>query len=244
MNVGRAAKVGLAAGLVAGLVLGLFNLLVIGPLIAEAESYEVGAEEPAVPPALTRAMTIVGALILGVFVGIAFALVFPFLSGLLPGRNVLGKALVLAPLAFVVFPLLPNLVVPAAPPGVEQVAVEFRQLWFVGGLLAALGGLVSGYALYRLLAPQATSRGGRMALLFGSVVLVGFVWALPFLLQLALRPDFSLDPGNTPVALIEAFRLYSLLGWALFWAVLTAATGLLWPRLAAGFASRPAGAGV
>lgn len=246
MDLKGAAKVGILAGFVAGLVLGLFIHLAMGPLIAEAEAIEEAAaleageelDVPVVPPEVTQAVRVVGSIVLGLLIGVLFALAFPFVRDALPGKGLLSKAWFYGALAFVVFTLLPLLAVPGAPPGVERTPeVEERSAWFAATILAGVGGLFGGYGLYRLYAPRTRSPVGRGGLLTASVAVVALVWALPFL----FKPEIGIVSA-VPEPLLQTFALLTFVGWALFWALLSTLTALLWPRFEARSARTLAGA--
>ncbi len=232
MTILRALKVGLAAGLVAGVVLGAYILLVMGPLIDEAEAFE-GEENP-VSLELRRATAFGGAVLIGVLIGIPLALVFPLAESLLPWRSVVWKALVLGLLAYLIFSLLPILNVPTNPPGVEtNLSVEEREFWYVGTMISALGGVLAGFGLYYILTPRTKSATARKFLLGGSLLVVATLWTLPFL----LRPRIERISGVIPSGLIETFYYLTVLEWAVFWVVLSTALALLWPRFRAAPAS-------
>ncbi len=215
----------LAAGLLAGLVLGLFILLVLGPLIDQAEAME-GEENP-VPVAERRAAAFGAALVIGIVVGIPFALVFPLISAILPWRSLLSKAWVHGLLALAVFSVLPLLAVPGTPPGVEiSLDVAEAELWYVGTILFALGGVLAAFGLYYLLSRKARSPWGTRGSVGLSLSVGALLWILPFL----LRPEIEIVPGNVSPELIRTFYYLTLLEWTVFWLVLSTALGRLWPR--------------
>ncbi|MFQ5838909.1 MAG: CbtA family protein [Thermoplasmata archaeon] len=228
MSIRGTLKVGLAAGLLAGLVLGLYIMLVMGPIIDEAKAIE-GGEEP-VPASVTKAVAFTGGIVTGVLICIPFALVFPAVDSILPWRSVIRKAWAYGALAFIIFSLLPLLAVPGAPPGVERnLSVEERQFWYIGTMLSAFGGVLAGFGLYYFLTPKARSLWAKRVLLAVSLLIVSFLWLLPFL----LKPEITAIPGDVPPELIQTFSYLTILEWVLFWSVLSTALGLLWSRLEA-----------
>lgn len=227
MGVARVLKAGLAAGVVAGVVLALYVVLVMQPLIAEAESYETNGDPPVVSDLLTDVTAVLGAVVVGVMVAIPFALVFPFIRHEAPWRGHYTKAWAYGGLAFVIFNLLPLLAVPTAPPGVERLPeVETRIFWFVGTMVAGVGGVVAALAVYRLGISRATTEAGRGTVLVLSLLVVQAVWALPFL----LGPETVIRRGPVPASLITAFAFLTFLEWILFWAVLSTGLAFFWRR--------------
>lgn len=227
MGIGSILKVGLAAGVLAGLFLGLFFLLVMGPLIDEAESYEEEANPVGVLP--RRAVGFAAFLVVGVLIGLGFTLVFPLVRLTFPGQSTLWKAVAFGALAFAVFSFLPLLAVPVTPPGVEMVPeVGEREFWYVATLASGLGGVAAAFGVYYLVAPTLRTEAARRGLVGGGVALVAFLWGLPFL----LKPEIRALPGPVPASLVSAFYALSLGEWLVFWLLLGAAVGWLWPRFA------------
>ncbi len=225
MNLGATLKVGLVAGLVAGLVLGTFLVLVMGPLIDQAETLE-GEENP-VPVLQRRAAAFGGALFIGILAGLGFALAFPAVNLSFPQFSVMAKAMAFGLLAFVVFSLLPLLAVPATPPAVEMSpGVEERGFWFVATTISAFGGVLAAFGLYYLVSPWTKNQRSRAALALGGLAIVAFLWVLPFL----LKPEVTALPGAAPQSLIDSFYTLTIVSWIVFWAFLSLGLGLIWPR--------------
>lgn len=225
MAIGSILKVGLAAGAIAAVVLGLFFVLVMGPLIDEAESYE--EESNPVGVVERRLVGFAAFFGVGLLIAIGYALVFPLVTLVFPGPSLLPKALAYGGLAFLIFTFLPLLAVPVTPPAVEMVpSVEEREFWYAATLASSLGGVVAAFGLYFLVSPLLKTGSARRALIGAGVAVVAFLWALPFLLMPEIRPL----PGPVPDSLVASFYLLTFVEWLLFWLVLSVAVGFLWPR--------------
>ncbi len=74
------------------------------------------------------------------------------------------------------------------------------------------------------------TEASRRALVGAGIAVVALLWGLPFLLM----PEIRALPGPVPASLVTSFYLLTFVEWLVFWLLLSAAVGLLWPRLAAG----------
>jgi predicted cobalt transporter CbtA len=231
-GIGTILGLALIAGLTAGLVAAAFHTIATEPLIERAIALEeqmhhtVGAAEP--EPVVSREMQRVGLWLGLVIYGVVWALLFAPLYHLaqrwLPGRGPLARGLTLALLGFLAVGLLPALKYPANPPGVgDPDTINLRQTLYV--TLLGLSVLSTAVAV-------AVGRWrGDTRLTFAVLAVLGV------LLYVLLPPN----PDATPnTSLILPFRALSLVGVALFWAVLGGVfTFLLRRKLAPSAAAAP-----
>lgn len=215
-------KAALLAGLLAGLALGLFHTMVTEPVIdqavalEEARAHQGGQEEPPVVSRSTQKTgLVVGSVLYGLFIGLIYGAVYYLAQHRLPGRGVIGRAVVLAAAACWLAALLPFLKYPANPPGVGQAeTIAYRQTLYVVFLALSIGsGVLAAFAAGQL--PRRV-----VVLGYGAVVLA-------LLLVMPGNPD----PVEMPEALVSAFRLRSLAGLTLFWLLLGVSFGWLAGRL-------------
>lgn len=216
-SLGTVLKAVVVAGLLAGTALGLFHTLVTEPIIDQAIALEEARtahhedEAPVVSRSTQKAGLVVGSVLYGLFVGLIYGSVYYLAQNTLPGRGVVGRAVLLALAAYWVVALLPFLKYPANPPGVGQAeTITYRQTLYVAFLMLSIG---SG-----LLAALAARRLPRWA--------VGTGYALAVLALFLLLPA-NPDPVEMPEALVTAFRARSLLGLTLFWLTLGLSFGWL-----------------
>ena len=210
----------LIAGAIAGLVSAAVQSVTTWPLIRAAETFETPAHrhgpgeagahehEDAPSDAARIALTVLTT----VLAGIGFALL---LCGAiaLSGREVDATAGLLWGLAgFASFTLAPALGLPPALPGAAEADVAARQLWWLFAACATAGGLW-------LIAFKRGAIG-----IAAAVVLL----ALPHLIG-APQPE---GEGTAPAGLAARFVAASIVSGAVFWAVLGAAAGEAYARLA------------
>ncbi len=206
--------VSLIGGLIAGVFLTGVQQLAIGPIILEAETYEVAgaaaAEGEAWAPeegaerliysAITNTVTAVG---LGLLLSAAFVL---------RGRRVGWRGGLLWGLAgFAAFNLAPALGLPPEIPGAEAAPLIERQVWWVATVALTAGGLV-----LIIFSPRVPLKA------LGLVLIVG-----PHIVG-APQPD--VHGGLAPVELANAFIYASLITNAVFWLVLGVLAGVLFNR--------------
>lgn len=222
-----ALKAALLAGLAAGLMMGLFHLWLTEPVIDRAIALEDAAAmaagqdtryAPLVSRQVQKAMLVVGSALYGVLVGIVFAAVLVALGRRLPGRWPHLKAAALAAALGWSVAILPFLKYPANPPGVgDPETALYRQAIQLGFMALSVLAVVAAGAAYRPLG----RRLGLAAGLYGILVVLLFVFMPP-----------NPDPITAPPDLIREFRILSLSGLALFWAILGGASALLLRRFA------------
>lgn len=217
-------RAALIAGVVAGLVTAVFHSIVTEPVIEAAIALEEqqhtapphnAHEEPVVSRGVQRAGLFLGFALYGLtwalLVGAAAALA----GRLLPGVGAPQQGMLLAALAWWSVTLLPFLKYPANPPGVgDPETITFRQSILLAFMALSVAGTALALALDRILRER---RGGRLAA-------AGALVAFGALLYIAM-PE-NPDAMTMPPALVTAFRVRSLAGLTLFWAVFGGMFGL------------------
>ena len=207
----------LAAGLAAGLAFFAVQAWRLLPLIQTAETYEAAASphqhgapaEPAWEPA-EGFERLAFTLIADVVTGVGFALLLVGAFSLRGKPMDLRRGLVWGIAGYIAFALAPGLILPPELPGSISPDLASRQAWWWATALATAGGL----ALIAFARPA-------WAKLAGLGVLV-----LPHL----AAPSHPVA-GTAPRELLVEFTIASLAATAVFWTVLGAASGWLYPRL-------------
>jgi cobalt transporter subunit CbtA len=214
-TVRRLLLAGIGAGLLAGLVVSIAQFGTTTPLILAAETYETpGAghapdrQSTSVPEAdpARIAGTILANLVTGAGFGLLLVAAFA-VRGEAPGAM---RGLAWGAAGFVAVALAPALGLPPELPGSRAAALEARQLWWLGTVLATAG------ALWLL------AFGGRYRLL-GLLVL-----PIPHLFG---APRSELVGGSPPPELAAHFAAASLVVGAIFWTTLGASAGWLSARV-------------
>jgi predicted cobalt transporter CbtA len=218
---GAILKAALIAGIIAGLTVAVFHLVVTEPVIdraIELEEQHASAhgeahEEPIVSRRTQKGGLVLGYLLYGLTWALPFAVVYQLVQRRLPADSRTRQALILAFLAYWSICLLPFLKYPANPPGVgDPETIGTRQTLFVGFLALSLASVVVSVWIGRVLA-RAQGWEGRAWLPTAACLAV-----LSVTLYLVM-PDTT-DEVAMPADLVRNFRLLSLLGLTLFWAVL------------------------
>ena len=210
----------LLGGLIAGGAVGVFHFLLTEPLIdkaiaiEEAALTEVSPELAAATPVVSRDTQriglIAGFVIYGLAIGLLFyAALFVLRNRLLPAMSIARQGVLLAAVAYWGIALVPFLKYPANPPGVgEPESIAFRQLTTLSlTVLLLIGSAVMLYIARR--------RGGApwLGLAVVHVVYAGLLWVV-----FPVNPD----PVHVPEELLIQFRIHSLTGMTLTWALLGA----------------------
>ena len=214
----------LVAGVLAGLAAAAFHFVATEAVIDQAISLEnlrrqaEGTyQEPVVSRDVQRVGLFVGFVIYGLTWSLMFGAVFHAAQRWLPGGSALRRGLFLAAAALWSVALFPFLKYPANPPGVgDPETITSRQTLFL--VVVALSGL--GTALAIILARR---RGWPVALALLATVDVAIY---------VLVPGNS-DPLSLPADVVWTFRALSVVGLALFWAVLGLSFGLFLQRQSA-----------
>lgn len=223
-------KRALIAGLVAGAVVAFYVLVVAEPTVEEAIALEEAAEaatagHDAEEALFTRGQQVGGGMLAGIvfagMVAFVFGTVYTSVRHRLAARSEFHRVLLLAAVGFATTALFPFLKYPANPPAVGDPAtvsertLQYAALVVFAIVVAVLVAKLSGWLRHRV--DDAT----RLVVLGASVFLV-FGGAL---MLFPPSPD-SIDP-SVPADLIWRFRVQSLGGLALLWAVLGLGLGWL-----------------
>lgn len=213
------------AGLVAGLLTAVFHLVVSEPFVDRAITLEARAQEKELQATggaeerhedvfsrrTQKGGLVVGLLAYGVAVAATFAGVYTLMASRLPGRGPREQVAGLVGVALIAVVLVPFVKYPANPPGVgEPGTLARRQLLYISCVLFSLAGA---WLALRLV-PRLRSRVSNTAAAGGGVLFF-LVWSA---LILVLLPNRS-DPISMPTRLLWQFRIASLAGQVLFWAV-------------------------
>lgn len=236
LPLGTILKAALIAGVAAGMTTAVFHLAFTEPLIDRAIALEeaahassAGHEEPLVSRDAQRKGLVVGFVLLGIAWAVAFSVAFRAVQRFLPASSRFKQGIALASLAYWAVALLPSLKYPANPPGIgDPDTIGYRQTLYAGFLVLSIGAVIIGPWLAQKLARSPSGVEGV------SWMSWGFVVALSLIIFLAM-PSIS-EEGNLPMDLLGSFRLASLLGLTLFWAVL----GGLFGKLIGGVRPNPA----
>lgn len=221
---------GLIAGAAGGVAYGAFLAAVVRPLIAHAESFEVGGSAgAAVSPAVSvtasvGAGVLWGLLLGGLVLGVGGYLLEPALPVAADTRGYL-----LAAAGFVTVSGGPWLAFPPQPPGVETpLSTPTRQAWYL--VVVAATAVALGLALFAARRLRGRPRRVRLAAAILPFGLVGLaVWAAPA----------AEATGPAPEPLVEAFRATVVAGQVGLWLVVASANAWLVRR--SGSPGPPAG---
>ena len=221
--VGKGALAGLAGGVAAA----LFQWIVTEDQIRAALAIEAAARADHGNELVSRSTQVIGGMvaagIYGTLIGVVFAMVCAGLWRGLSGRSAFARSIRLATVAYVAWVLVPALKYPANPPGVgEADTVGQRTAAFVAIMIVSLGLAYLAWELWQRLTQRGLDGAARFAAVAGSylaAITVTFV----------LLPE-SPDPVDVPADLIWHFRLDSLAGSALMWAMIGIVFGWLGDR--------------
>jgi hypothetical protein len=210
---------GVKAGLVAGLVFGLFVALVANPLVALADggahaegdhhaSDEQGhAHESVLSTTITDILSVGAGGLWGVLLGgVVFGAGFYLLEPALPGSGA-ASSLVLGGLGFLTVSGAPWLVLPPAPPGVEQsLAADTRLALYAGAIGVGAAVSLASVSLYA----QLSERYSRFVTAAGALFPFSLLALLPVLTPAA-------PTGGSLAAVVTGVVVF---GQALLWATL------------------------
>lgn len=216
----------LAAGAVAGLALGLFHLLVSEPTVGRAIAFEAarqaspGAAEPElVSRTVQQVGLVVGAALYGLALGLLFGVVYALVHGMLDVRDPWRRSLRLGALGYTSLALVPFLKYPANPPGVgDPATISHRSSLFLAVLALSIAATAVCWLAYRRLSRRLPSPGAQVTAASLYALLLGVIFVA--------MPE-NPDPIAAPAKLVWEFRLLSLAGLTLFWAVLAVGFGTL-----------------
>ena len=229
----RILKLGALAGLIGGVALALFLRIIGEQSIDAAVRFERAHETgPRHADMFSRATQHIGGMIgaglYGVCAGAVLAVVFALMRHRLAARDDWRRAVTVAAVAFATVALVPALKYPANPPSVgDPATITERTLLYITVVAWAV---VAAWAAWRLsLALRAQAKPDHVRL-----PAVGALWAGIIGVGYAVLPGPP-DKVDAPATLIWRFRVASLGGQAVFWAVTGVVLGALLVR-----ASRPA----
>lgn len=219
-SLGTVLKAALIAGLAAGLTVAVFHAIVTEPLIDRAIALEAERHAPAgdhAQPIVSRQAQkgglFLGFLLYGVTWALLFGVAYHLAQRFLPLAGARGPRLLAALAAYWAVGLLPFLKYPANPPGVgDPETIGYRQALYLGFLVLSIAGTALALALSGRSVRAGASTARRWALALAALA------AFSLLLYLAMPPNP--DPIEMPADIVSSFRLLSLLGLTLFWAVL------------------------
>jgi predicted cobalt transporter CbtA len=224
LSLGTILKSAIIAAVVAGLLVGIFHRIATEPVIdhaimleEQASAHGAPAEEPAVGRDTQRFGLFVGMLLYGLTWALFFAVAYQLTQGWLPASTAPTRAMLLALAAYVGVALFPFLKYPANPPGVgEPESIVLRQ----GLYLLALAIGIAGVGVALKISQSLQDRG-----VIQWAAPVGFLVGFGLIAYLAL-------PGNPdairmPEEVVTSFRMLSLIGLTLFWALFGATFGWL-----------------
>lgn len=216
---------GATAGAVAGLVSSLWSLVLVEPLLQRAIDLEGGGDGPVSRPVQRLVGLPAGTVLVGIALGLLFALTYRVVpSQIAPWPRSLAIALG----AFGALVLIPQLIYPGNPPGVGAPdTIGPRTNSYLVAVLLGVAVAFCAYVALRELAGRGVAAPVRQSTVVIAAVLVVAV-------GYALLPP-SPDPVDAPASLVWQFRLLSLGGLAVLFAVLGATFGVLTER-----ADRPA----
>lgn len=208
---------GATAGAAAGLVSSLWSLVLVEPLLQRAIDLEGGGDGPVSRPVQRLVGLPAGTVLVGIALGLLFALTYRAV----PSRiGPWARSLAVALAAFGALVLIPQLVYPGNPPGVGSPdTIGQRTSSYLVAVLLGVAVVLSGYVALRELSRRgvpAPVRQSAVAVAAVLVVAVGY----------SLLPP-SPDPVDAPASLVWQFRLLSLGGLAVLFAVLGATFGVL-----------------
>lgn len=230
ISLGAALRYALVAGLAAGLAAALFHLVVTEPVIDQAitleEALSAGEgphEEPIVSRDGQRIGLVVGFVLYGLTWGLLVAVVYHGTQRWLPASSAALNGLALALAGYWALALLPFLKYPANPPGVgDPETIAQRQTLYLVFLVCSVIGVAVALAVGKL-----TGLGP-----LGWFGTLGALAAFGAALYLA-APAHS-DAIRLPMEIVADFRVRSLAGLSLFWAVLGLIFALLLRHPASG----------
>lgn len=219
----------LLTGFVAGLLVTGAQMLRVTPLILHAESYEVSADPAAAhthsgivhehsaeawAPEDGAERTFYTA-VSNIATGIAFSLLLVAVY-LLRGKPVdLNSGLLWGAAGFAVFSAAPALGLPPELPGMTAAALEFRQAWWLGAVIATAVG-IGLFTETRTILPKIVA-----VALFAAPHVIG-------------APHPHVLESNVPAELSAQFAIASLITSAFFWMVLGGTSGFFYRKLVQG----------
>ena len=221
----------LVSGAIAGLVHGGVNLAIVEPYLDQAIGIEnqnlfaSGEEEDTLEFWVEynayrywqKGGQMLAGVILGVSMGALFGIVYGYSRSSLPGKNDVRKALVLAGIMWLVVFFIPFLKYPANPPTVgDGDTVVLRGALYLSFI--AISGL-SVVGFYQL-SKKFQGRKKIISAIGYGVFITAVAFAMPE----------NPDEITAPMALVNGFRIMSVLAVSSFWIVIPLILGSLWMK--------------
>ena len=223
---GRFLRTGALAGAAGGLALAVFLRLVGEGSIGDAVALErsgSGVHHEMFSRGTQQVGGMIGAVLYGVCMGMIVAVVFAAVRHRLRANDDWRRSLTIAATGFITISLVPFLKYPANPPTVGSPdSIGRRTALFVLMLAWSVVTTWTAWRCWNWLRERGTGEQARVA---ANVALVVGMVAFAFV----LLPG-SPDPVAAPATLIWRFRLSSLGGAAVYWAVLGMTMGVLLER--------------
>lgn len=221
----------LASGALAGLVHGATNLAVVEPYLDQAIGIEnqhlfaSGEEDDTLEfwveydgyRAWQKSGQVLAGVILGISIGSLFGIVFALSKHSLPGNNNVKKALILAGVMWLTLYLIPFLKYPANPPTVgDAETIVIRGILYLSFIAISGFGALGFYKLSKKLESKK-----KFIAIIGYIAFISAVFVA--------MPD-NPDVISAPMALVEGFRVASVIGVSSFWISVALILGILWSR--------------
>ncbi len=215
---------GLLAGLLAGLVTGAFHFWVSEPIIERALTYEVAPPGEHVVEIFSRDTQRVGLMaataLFGLSLGGIFGLLYPFVSRRLRTNAAWESSMRVALAGFASAWLVPFIKYPANPPAVgDPDTIGLRTAFHLTMIAVSIGAAIFAWMAARRLRSSKLKTHQRH-------LVVGTGYLAVLIAAHALLPN-SPDAITIPAKLLWDFRVASVVGQALLWAVLGVSFALL-----------------
>jgi predicted cobalt transporter CbtA len=219
----------LVSGCIAGTVHGLVNLAIVEPYLDTAigienqNMFESGKAEDTPHfwaeyhsyRAWQKGGQMLAGAILGTSLGALFGIVFAYAKNVLPGGNLIKKALVLSLIMWATLYLIPFVKYPANPPTVgDPETIILRQSLYIGFIAISGFGALGFYQMYKKIDKKILAFAG-----YAAFIVAVFV---------ALPPNP--DAVTAPSELVNAFRATSAISVSVFWLAVALILGTLWQK--------------
>ena len=220
----------LLSGFAAGIVHGLVNLAIVEPYLDTAigienqqmfssgkahDTPEFWAEYYSYRAWQKGGQILAGA-IFGTSMGVLFGIVFAYSKNILPGSNLIKKALLLSIIMWAVVYIIPFAKYPANPPTVgDPETIILRQTLYLSFIAISGFGALGFYHLYKRLNKK----------------FLAFIGYAAFISAAFVAMPSNPDPVTAPEELVSGFRAVSLVGVSVFWLAVALILGAMWQKL-------------
>ncbi|MEO9309810.1 MAG: CbtA family protein [Nitrososphaera sp.] len=219
----------LVSGCIAGVIHGLVNLVLVEPYLDTAIGIEnqnmfKSGEAQDTPQfwseyysyrAWQKGGQIFAGAILGTSIGALFGIVFAYAKNVLPGQNLVKKALILSAIMWTTLYIIPFAKYPANPPTVgDPETIILRQTLYVVFMAISGFGALGFYQLYKKLSKKSLAFAGY------AVFMTAVFVAMP------QNPD----QVTAPAELVNWFRATSAIAVSTFWLAIALILGTLWQK--------------